>query len=85
MPVEKMSSTKHKQKLCRLGLNWQNVENNLSIVTNLSSKKLVNNEINLLNKGLGFGILPGKFFTSTRESRKVLPGMSPVPAKTAQD
>ena len=42
-------------------ITWQNVENNLSVVTNLSSKKLVNNEINLLNKGLGFGILPGKF------------------------
>jgi len=42
------ATSKHKQKLCRLGLNWQNVENNLSVVTNLSSKKLVNNEIHLL-------------------------------------
>ena len=24
------ATSKHKQKLCRLGLNWQNVENNLS-------------------------------------------------------
>ena len=55
------AASKHKQKLCRLGLNWQNVENNLSVVTNLSSKKLVNNEIDLLTKRLGFGILPGKF------------------------
>jgi len=55
------ATSKHKQKLCRLGLNWQNLENNLSVVTNLSSKKLVNNEIDLLPKGLRFGILPGKF------------------------
>ena len=55
------AASKHKQKLCRLGLNWQNVENNPSVVTNLSSKKLVNNEIDLLNKGLDFGIIPGKF------------------------
>ena len=31
------------------------------MVTNLSSKKLGNCEIDLHNKGLDFGILPGKF------------------------
>jgi len=45
----------------RLGLNWQNIKNNLNVVTNLSSKISGNCEIDLLNKGLGFGILPGKF------------------------
>ena len=55
------AASKHKQKLCRSGLNWQNIENNLNVVTNLSSKILVNCEIDLLNKALDFGILPGKF------------------------
>ena len=55
------AASKHKQKLCRLGLNWQNIENSLNVVTNLSSKKLGNCEIDLHNKGLDFGILPGKF------------------------
>ena len=32
------AASKHKQKLFRLGLNWQNIENNLNVVTNLSSK-----------------------------------------------
>ena len=32
------AASKHKQKLCRLGLNWQNIENNFNAVTNLSSK-----------------------------------------------
>ena len=55
------AAIKHKQKLCRLGLNWQNIENDLNVVTNLSSKQLGNCEIDLLHKGLDFGILPGKF------------------------
>ena len=55
------AASKHKQKLCRLGLNWQNIENNLNVVTNLSSKKLGNCEIDLLNKRLDFVFLPGKF------------------------
>ena len=55
------AASEHKQKLRRLGLNWQNIENNLNVVTNLSSVKLGNCEIDLLNKGLDFDILPGKF------------------------
>ena len=55
------AASKHKQKLCRLGLNWQTIENNLNVVTNLSSKILGDCEIDLLNIGLDFGILPGKF------------------------
>jgi len=43
------AASKHKQKLFRLGLNWQNIENNLNVVTNLSSKKLGNCELDLLN------------------------------------
>jgi len=55
------AASKHKQKLCRLGLNWQNIENNLNAVNNLPGKKLGNCEIDLLSKGIDFGILPGKF------------------------
>ena len=62
------AASKHKQKLCRLGLNWQNIENNLNAVNNLPGKKLGNCEIDLLSKGIDFGILPGKFnFLQVRE------------------
>ena len=48
------AASKHKQKLCRLGLNWQNVDNNLGVVTNVSSKKLVKFTVLTDQKSLKF-------------------------------